>query len=115
MSETRLLLATTSAGKLREWNALLADLPIKLLTLRHVGIDFDVEETGSTYYQNALLKAEAYGSASGLLTLTEDAGLSVSALGGAPGVRSARWEGDEVGPRSFRLLVGLEDAGRVAL
>jgi len=91
----RLLLATTSAGKLREWQALLADVPLELLTLRDVGIGFDVEETGATYAANSLLKAEAYGTASGLLTLAEDSGLSVTALKGGPGVRSARWEGDD--------------------
>jgi len=117
MAETRLLLGTTSTGKLREWNALLADLspPITLLTLREVGIDFDVEETGSTYFQNALLKAEAYGRASGLLTLTEDAGLSVSALGGAPGVHSARWEGSDYVHKNallIKLLQGKEGAAR---
>ncbi|HEY2594528.1 MAG TPA: non-canonical purine NTP pyrophosphatase, partial [Chloroflexota bacterium] len=52
----KLLVATTSAGKLREWQALLGDLPLELLTLRDVGITFDVDETGSTYAANALLK-----------------------------------------------------------
>jgi len=106
MPDPRLLLATTSQGKLREWQALLTDLPLRLLALRDVGIDFDVEETGSSYYQNALLKAEAYGTASGLLTLAEDSGLSVSALGGVPGVRSARWEGDDYVHKNA-LLVSL--------
>jgi XTP/dITP diphosphohydrolase len=115
MAKTRLLLGTTSAGKLREWTALLAEEPVTLLTLRDIGIDFDVEETGTTYYQNALLKAEAYGAASGMLTLTEDAGLSVSALGGAPGVHSARWEGDDYVHKNallIRLLQGKEGAAR---
>ncbi len=111
MTKTRLLLATTSAGKLREWSALLADFEprLTLVTLRDAGIDFDVEETGSTYFQNALLKAEAYGKASGLLTLTEDAGLSVSALGGAPGVHSARWEGDDYVHKNALLIRLLQD------
>jgi len=115
MSELRLLLATTSSGKLREWQALLTDLPLRLLTLRDVGIGFDVEETGSTYYQNALLKAEAYGTASGMLTLAEDSGLNVSALEGAPGVRSARWEGDDYGHKNallIKLLDGKQGAQR---
>ena len=117
MADRRLLLGTTSAGKLREWKTLLADFdpPITLLTLREVGIDFDVEETGSTYFQNALLKAEAYGKASGLLTLTEDAGLSVSALGGGPGVRSARWEGNDYVHKNallIQLLAGKEGEAR---
>src|SRR5713226_8648092 len=92
MPSARLLVATTSAGKLREWQALLRDLPLDLLSLGDAGIDFDVKETGTTFAQNALLKADAYGRASQLLTLAEDSGLCVAALGGAPGVHSARWE-----------------------
>jgi len=115
MPDLPLLVATTSSGKLREWQALLTDLPLRLVTLRDVGIGFDVEETGSTYYQNALLKAEAYGTAGGMLTLAEDSGLNVSALGGAPGVRSARWEGDDYGHKNvllIRLLEGKQGAAR---
>jgi XTP/dITP diphosphohydrolase len=108
-------LGTTSAGKLREWQALLGDLPLDLLTLRDVGIDFDVDETGTTFAANAKLKADAYGSASGLLTLTEDAGLCVSALDGAPGVYSARWEGTDYAHKNallIQLLDGKEGAAR---
>jgi len=108
MPDTQLLLATTSAGKLGEWRALLSDLPICLVTLRDAGIAFDVDETGATYAQNALLKAEAYGKASGLLTLSEDAGLSVTALGGAPGVHSARWEGNDYVHKNALLIHLLE-------
>jgi XTP/dITP diphosphohydrolase len=115
MSERKLLLATTSAGKLREWQGLLADLPLQLVTLRDRNIHFDVEETGETFAENALLKAEAYGTASGLLTLAEDSGLNVSALGGAPGVRSARWAGEDYGHKNsllIRLLEGKQGAER---
>jgi XTP/dITP diphosphohydrolase len=111
----KLLVATTSVGKLREWQELLGDLPLELLTLRDVGITFDVDETGSTYAANALLKAEAYGKASRLLTLAEDAGLSVTALKGGPGVHSARWEGDDYVHKNallIRLLEGKHDAER---
>lgn len=105
----KLLVATTSMGKLREWQGLLADLPLELLTLRDAGIDFEVEETGSTYAANALLKAEAYGTASQLLTLAEDSGLSVAALHGAPGVLSARWEGDDYVHKNALLVELLQD------
>jgi XTP/dITP diphosphohydrolase len=109
MATSRLLIATTSSGKLREWQQLLGDLPVRLLTLADVGITFDVPETGATFARNALLKAEAYGKASGLLTLVEDAGLSVSALGGAPGVHSARWEGNDYVHKNGLLIRLLED------
>jgi XTP/dITP diphosphohydrolase len=109
MPSERLLIATTSAGKLREWQALLGGMPVQLLSLSDVGIDFDVDETGSTFSQNAVLKAEAYGCASGLLTLAEDSGLCVTALGDAPGVHSARWEGPDYVHKNallIRLLKG---------
>jgi XTP/dITP diphosphohydrolase len=104
MASARLLIGTTSTGKLREWQALLGDLPLELLRLADVGIDFDVDETGTTFAENAILKAEAYGRASGLLTLAEDSGLCVSALGGRPGVHSARWEGDDYDHKNALLI-----------
>jgi XTP/dITP diphosphohydrolase len=109
MPQTQLLIATTSAGKLREWQALLADVPLQLVSLSELGISFDVDESGSTFAQNAILKVEAYGRASGLLTLAEDSGLSVSALGGGPGVHSARWEGPDYDHKNA-LLIRLLDA-----
>lgn len=115
MALTRLLLATTSAGKLGEWRALLDDLPLELVTLQDIGIDFDAEETGSTFAENAVLKADAYGRASGLLTLAEDSGLCVAALGGAPGVHSARWEGPDYAYKNallIELLAGKQDGAR---
>src|SRR6188508_924784 len=95
MPTRRLLIATTNDGKLREWRHLLEGLPFELLALGDAGIRFDVEETGCTFRANAVLKAEAYGRASGLLALAEDAGLTVVALNGRPGVHSARWEGTD--------------------
>ena len=115
MPAARLLIATTSAGKLREWQALLADLPLELLSLVDAGIDFDVDETGSTFAENAVLKAAAYGRASQMLTLAEDSGLCVAALGGAPGVHSARWEGPDYAHKNallIRLLAGRHGAAR---
>ena len=115
MPSARLLIATTSAGKLREWQALLADLPLELLSLADAGIDFDVDETGSTFAENAVLKAQAYGRASQMLTLAEDSGLCVAALGGAPGVHSARWEGPDYAHKNallIRLLAGRQGAAR---
>ena len=113
MASARLLIATTSADKLREWQGLLGDMPVQLLTLRDVGVDFDVDETGHTFAQNALLKANAYGQASGVLTLAEDSGLQVAALGGRPGVHSARWEGSDYEAKN-RLLVKLLDGKKDA-
>src|SRR5918911_3822367 len=106
----RLLLATTSAGKQRELRALLGDLPLTLVTPAELGLTMVPEETGTTFAANAAIKAHAYHEATGLPTLAEDSGLEVDALGGAPGVYSARWEGLPGGAENnARLLERLAD------
>jgi len=88
-----LLVATTNAGKLAEIQALLEGAPVRLLTLIDVPGLPELEETGATFAENALLKARAYASASGLATVAEDSGLEIDALGGEPGIHSARYPG----------------------
>jgi XTP/dITP diphosphohydrolase len=89
----RLLVATRNQGKLGEYEELLSGLPVELTYLDGEGIVEDVEETGSTFAENAVLKAQRYALISGLLTLADDSGLEVDALGGEPGVHSARYAG----------------------
>jgi XTP/dITP diphosphohydrolase len=86
-----LLVATHNQGKLREYRALLADLPLSLLSLDDAAITHEVEETGATFYANATLKARAYAELSGLWTWADDSGLEVDVLDGRPGVLSARY------------------------
>jgi len=115
MPARRLLIATTSAGKLREWHNLLRDLPLELVSLRDAGLSFDVPETGRTFRENARLKVDAYGRASQLLTLAEDSGLAVAALHGGPGVESARWQGTDYAHKNallVQLVNGTEGAAR---
>lgn len=88
---SKLLLASNNQGKLREIQALLQDLEIKLLTPAMLGINLDVDEVGQTYAENAALKGRAFAQASGLLTLSDDSGLEVDALNGLPGLHSARF------------------------
>ena len=88
-----LLVATRNPGKMREYRELLARCPASLVSLDDVGITEEVEETGHTFLENAHLKAAAYATLSGCLTLSDDSGLEVHALGGAPGVYSARYGG----------------------
>lgn len=103
----RLLVATTNPGKVVEYRALLSDVPLDIVGLREAGISADVEETGATFEENALIKARAYASLSGMLTLADDSGLCVDALGEAPGVRSARYAyGDRA--RIERLLAEMQ-------
>ena len=91
---TKLLLATSNQGKLCELRSLLCDLPYGLVTLSEVGIDIKVDEIGSSLEENARLKATILANKSQLLTLADDSGLEVDALGGQPGVLSARYAGE---------------------
>ena len=102
---TRLLLATTNQGKLREIHRILDEIPIELVTLAAFpGIPVP-EETGRTFGENARQKALYYAAACGLPTVAEDSGLEIDALGGLPGVESARFGGaDSTYPEKFRLI-----------
>ena len=93
MSRQQLLIATRNLGKMREFRALLAAVPIELCDLNSFPRIATVEETGSTFIDNASLKATGYARQAGVMTLADDSGLEVEALGGAPGVLSARYAG----------------------
>jgi len=113
----RLLVATNNPGKRREFRLLLAELPLVLVTPAELGLDLDVEETGATFEANAVLKARAFAAAAGLPALADDSGLEVDALGGEPGLRSARWVGGSDADRVAALLdrlVEVPDAARSA-
>lgn len=111
MKPLELLIATGNAGKLREIRALLYDLPITLLSLADFPTVEEVAETESTFAENAALKALGYARQAGLLTLADDSGLEVDALGRAPGVRSARYLGEHASyaDRMNALLAALKD------
>ena len=95
----RLLVASNNLGKVREFQTLLEGLPFLLTTLKDAGINVAVDEVGSTYQENAQLKAETYARLSGQLTLADDSGLEVAALGGEPGPRAARYAGENASDR----------------
>ncbi len=90
----KLLIATHNQGKVREYRELLSGLPLEVTYLDAEGITREVEETGATMEENARLKASQYAELSGLWTWADDSGLEVDALGGAPGVYSARYAGE---------------------
>lgn len=87
----KLLIATNNPNKVQEFQEILANLPLAVTYLADEGITLDPEETGTTFEENAIIKAQAFAQASGLLTLADDSGLEVDALGGEPGVYSARY------------------------
>ena len=91
MTRTKLLIATTNAGKVREIKRSLDGLPFEIVSLEEVLPGASFRERGKTFLDNARSKSLHYGRKSGLLTLAEDSGLEVDALDGAPGVHSARF------------------------
>jgi XTP/dITP diphosphohydrolase len=112
ITKPRLLLATTNKGKIKEYSILLSGIPYEILTPADCGITADVKEDGETYEQNALLKATTMASLSCLLTLADDSGIEVEALGGEPGIKSARYAGENKtdADRNAFLLARLNEA-----
>lgn len=100
----KLVLASKNPKKLAEMQEILSALGVEVILESDAGVDVDVEETGTTFAENAALKARAVCAASGLPAIADDSGLCVDALNGAPGVYSARYGGGE-----------LDDAGRCSL
>ena len=100
----KFILATHNPGKLREMSDILSHLGVEVVSPADVGVTAEVEETGTTFAENAMLKAKAICAASGLPAIADDSGLCVDALNGGPGVYSARYGGE-----------GLDDRGRYML
>jgi len=91
----QLLIATKNNGKVKELEELLANLPVNLRSLNEFSDIFEAEETSATFAENAVLKAQSYALQTGFWSLADDSGLEVEALGGAPGVLSARYAGEK--------------------
>jgi XTP/dITP diphosphohydrolase len=107
----RLLLGTNNAGKIDELRRLLDGCGWEIVTPGDIGLQFEVEESGSSYEENATRKALQYAQAGGLVTLADDSGLEVDALGGRPGLFSARYAGPDRTDqeRVQKLLEDLKD------
>ena len=111
--------ASNNAGKLKELRRILERMGHEVKSLRELGIDLDPEETGTTFAENARIKAEAFCKASGLPTVADDSGLCVDALNGAPGVYSARYcghHGDDAANNAklLREMAGAPEEKRTA-
>lgn len=91
----KIILATKNKGKVKEFVQLLAGMPVEVLSLNDLAGIPEIEETGSTFEENAALKAKTVAKITGLITVADDSGLEVDALGGAPGVYSARYAGEK--------------------
>ena len=101
----KLVLASKNKGKLVEMQTILAELGVEVVLQADLGIDVDVEETGTTFTENAALKAKAVMEASGLPAIADDSGLCVDWLQGAPGIYSARYGGVATDEDRYQLLL----------
>lgn len=90
----RLIFATGNEGKMKEVREILADTGYEILSMKEAGIDLEIVENGTTFEENAIIKAKAVMEASGELTLADDSGLEIDAFGGEPGIYSARYLGE---------------------
>ena len=111
----KFVLATHNPGKLQEMSSILSSLGVEVISPGDLGIDIEVEETGSTFAENAMLKAEAICEAAKLPAIADDSGLCVDALNGGPGVYSARYggEGLDDGRRCCWKICGGRPPGRL--
>jgi XTP/dITP diphosphohydrolase len=102
----KVLVATHNKGKIAEFKEMMRDLALDWIGLADIGVTSDVAETGTTFEENAILKAKAYAAESGLLTLADDSGLEVDALDGQPGVYTARYGGQALTSKErYELLL----------
>ena len=108
----KLLIATTNAGKLKEIAGILDGALVELITLNDLDPIVEPEETGTTFADNARLKARDYSNATGLVSVADDSGIEIDALDKAPGVHSARWHGTDY-PTKFRKIQELFRERRV--
>lgn len=104
----KIILASGNAGKLREFNAMMADLGIEFVRQSEFNVT-DAEETGLTFVENALLKARNAAEATGMPAMADDSGIVVDALGGAPGLYSARYSGAGDAANNTKLLEAMKD------
>jgi len=116
---TDIVLASRNPKKIKELKALLADLPVRVLSLDDFCGVPEVEETGQTFAENAEIKAKTVAQATGLISVADDSGLEVDALGGQPGVYSNRFAGPDATDRDkymriLELLQGVPDDNRTA-
>lgn len=101
----KFVLATHNAKKLEEMREILSGLGVEVVSPADLEIDIEVEETGNTFAENAMLKAKAISAAASLPAIADDSGLCVDALNGGPGVYSARYGGEELDDRGRCMLL----------
>ena len=116
---TKIILASNNKGKIKEVKEICKDMPVEIVSMKEAGIDIDIEENGTTFEENALIKAEAVMKLTGELTIADDSGLEVDYLNKEPGVYSARYMGHDTSydiknQAIIDRLAGVEDKDRTA-
>ena len=109
----RIIFATGNEGKMRENRALLGDLGLPVLSMKEAGVDLDIVEDGTTFGENAEIKAKAVWKVTGDIVLADDSGLAVDYIGGEPGIYSARYMGEDTSYeiKNRNIIDRLKDAG----
>ena len=109
----RIIFATGNEGKMREIRALLGDLGLPVLSMKEAGVDLDIVEDGTTFGENAEIKAKAVWKVTGDIVLADDSGLAVDYIGGEPGIYSARYMGEDTSYeiKNRNIIDRLKDAG----
>lgn len=115
----RIVFATGNAGKIREINAIMADTGMEVVSMKDAGIQTDIEENGSTFEENALIKARAVAALTNDIVMADDSGLEIDHLNGEPGILSARYLGEDTSYHVknadlIRRLEGVPDEQRTA-
>ena len=107
----KIIAATGNAGKIKAIKKIFSDVNIEILSMGEIGIDIEIEENGTTFEENALIKARTISKMTGEIALADDSGLCVDAMGGAPGIYSARYAGADAtdSQRIEKLLEELKD------
>lgn len=119
MADKRIVFATGNAGKMKEIREILSDLELEVVSMKEIGVDIPIEEDGTTFEENALIKARAVARQCGEIVFADDSGLEVDYLNGEPGIYSARYMGEET-PYSIKnaniigCLEGIPDEKRTA-
>ncbi|MCL2249028.1 MAG: RdgB/HAM1 family non-canonical purine NTP pyrophosphatase [Oscillospiraceae bacterium] len=104
-NKNKFVLATANAGKISEMRSILSDFGLELVTRDELGIDIEIEETGTTFLENATIKARKIAELSGMAAIADDSGLMVEALGGKPGVYTSSFGGDNLSARERYLFL----------
>ena len=115
----KILIATSNEGKMKEFRRLLADKNVEVLSMKEAGINIDIEENGTTFEENAAIKAKTLCAASNTICLADDSGLVIDYLGGEPGIYSARYLGhdtpyEEKNRKIIERMKGIEEKDRTA-